>query len=68
MIPYASPLSRYTSLVLVPLLVLVVDSRAAAPPSEAALEAGFAVRDITPEGPIFLAGYASRRKPSRKRR
>jgi neutral ceramidase len=64
MIPYTSPLTRYTSLVLVLLLVLVVDSRAAAPPIEAALEAGLAVRDITPDQPIFLAGYAARRKPS----
>ena len=30
------------------------------------LEAGLAVRDITPEGPIWLAGYAARKKPSEK--
>ena len=52
--PYAVPI------VLVLLLVLGLDSRGAAP----ALEAGLAVRDITPDQPIFLAGYASRRKPS----
>jgi len=65
MIPCALPFTRYASrFVLVVLLVLVVDSRAAAPPSETTLEAGLAVRDITPDQPIFLAGYAARRKPS----
>ncbi len=47
-------------IVLVLLLVLDLDSRAAAPQ----IEAGLATRDITPDQPIFLAGYASRRKPS----
>jgi hypothetical protein len=28
------------------------------------IEIGLAVRDITPEGPIWLAGYAARQKPS----
>jgi hypothetical protein len=30
------------------------------------LEVGLAKRDITPEGPIWLAGYAARKKPSEK--
>jgi len=48
--------------VLLLFLVLVLDARptSAAP----ALEAGLAVRDITPGQSIFLAGYAARRKPS----
>lgn len=62
MTPHASPLTRCAPFVLVLLLVLVLGQAplAAAP----TLEAGLAVRDITPEGPIFMAGYASRRKPS----
>lgn len=43
-------------------LLLVLDFRAAA--AAPSLEAGLAVRDITPDQPIFLAGYAVRRKPS----
>ncbi|PYM15716.1 MAG: hypothetical protein DME18_03495 [Verrucomicrobia bacterium] len=34
--------------------------------SEPPLEAGVAVRDITPEGPIWLAGYAARKHSSEK--
>jgi len=30
------------------------------------LEVGISVRDITPEGPIWLAGYAARKHPSEK--
>ena len=33
---------------------------------ETALEAGLAVRDITPEPPIRLAGYAARKRPADK--
>src|SRR5438128_1586902 len=32
----------------------------------AILEAGLAARDITPDGPIWLAGYAARKHPSEK--
>lgn len=35
-------------------------AREDAPP----LEAGIAVRDVTPDGPIWLAGYAARQRPS----
>ncbi len=64
MTPYASPLTRYTPFPLVLVLVLVLGSVPVSAPATPALEAGLAVRDITPEGPIFLAGYAARRKPS----
>src|SRR5882762_10748016 len=30
------------------------------------IEVGISVRDITPEGPIWLAGYAARKHPSEK--
>jgi neutral ceramidase len=33
---------------------------------EPSLEVGIAVRDITPDGPIWLAGYAGRKRPSEK--
>jgi hypothetical protein len=33
---------------------------------EPAIQVGIAVRDITPEGPIWLAGYAARKRPSEK--
>jgi len=34
--------------------------------SEAPIEVGVSVRDITPPGPIWLAGYAARKHPSEK--
>jgi hypothetical protein len=34
--------------------------------AQPALEVGIAVRDITPEGPIWLAGYAARNRASEK--
>src|SRR5688572_21904614 len=34
--------------------------------SGADLKVGLAQREITPEGPIWLAGYAARRKPSER--
>jgi len=33
---------------------------------EPTIQAGIAVRDVTPEGPIWLAGYAARKRPSEK--
>src|ERR1041385_9151415 len=39
------------------------------PPSLSAAETigvGIAVRDVTPDGPIWLAGYAARKRPSEK--
>src|SRR5207249_3932930 len=30
------------------------------------LDVGIAIRDVTPEGPIWLAGYAARKKPADK--
>jgi hypothetical protein len=38
----------------------------AAEAAPATLQVGLAVRDITPDGPIWLAGYASRNHPSEK--
>ena len=34
--------------------------------AESTIEVGVAARDITPEGPIWLAGYAARKHPSEK--
>src|SRR5438046_10280537 len=34
--------------------------------SAAPIEVGISARDITPEGPIWLAGYAARKHPSDK--
>jgi hypothetical protein len=51
-------------------LVIVVTAVAFAAGAFAAeeppLEVGIAVRDITPDGPIWLAGYAGRKRPSEK--
>jgi len=33
---------------------------------EPAIQVGIAVRAVTPEGPIWLAGYAARKRPSEK--
>lgn len=45
-------------------LIAATPNRAAE--SGLALEVGIAARDITPEGPIWLAGYAARKRPSEK--
>jgi neutral ceramidase len=43
-------------------LLLSASTIASSPPGQ--LEAGFALRDITPAKPIWLAGYAARNRPS----
>jgi len=41
-------------------------SLGAAAATDASLEVGLAVRDITPQFPVWLAGYAARKKPADK--
>jgi hypothetical protein len=45
-------------------VAFVVNARAAVPGG--VMEAGLASRDVTPDGPIWLAGYAGRKRPSDK--
>src|ERR1041385_8025409 len=44
--------------------LLAIPAHAASPTPP--LQIGIAVRDITPDGPIWLAGYASRNRASEK--
>jgi neutral ceramidase len=64
----ASQLSAPISLALLPLALAFLLVTAAATESSHAppLEAGIAVRDVTPKDPIWLAGYAARNRPSER--
>jgi neutral ceramidase len=46
------------------LLTLVAAAAAAEPPADASWKAGVAAVDITPQGPVWLAGFGKRTKPS----
>jgi hypothetical protein len=56
-----------TILIVIGALVLAPAHRLPAEePPAGALRAGVAVRDITPDGPIWLSGYAARNRPSER--
>ncbi|HAV63315.1 MAG TPA: hypothetical protein DCY13_13235 [Verrucomicrobiales bacterium] len=56
---------RLAVFVLAPVLLFQFPGSMPCPAAgDAPIHAGLAVRDITPEEPMFLAGYAARRKPS----
>ncbi|HVR73685.1 MAG TPA: neutral/alkaline non-lysosomal ceramidase N-terminal domain-containing protein [Planctomycetota bacterium] len=46
------------------LLPLLLSVSAALPAAEVPIEVGVATRDITPEGPVWLSGYAARNRAS----
>src|SRR5438105_9752161 len=62
--PFAATPKRSRALVAVLLLYATLRLVSAAPLQE--LEAGVAVRDVTPPDPIYLAGYAARNHPSER--
>jgi hypothetical protein len=57
---------RYTTIVVVVALSICTSSVVALGDSSSALEVGVASRDVTPKLPIWLSGYAHRRKPADK--
>src|SRR5437867_6388229 len=63
-VPSGPPFAVVARAIFVGVLIVGVPVRLRGAASR--LEVGIAARDITPDGPIWLAGYAARKRPSER--